>query len=85
MRRFGELDVVVADDLDPVAPGIEKIEKAPGQRLDAGLGQGLAHRLLVIDHQPEMAPVIRWLSAALLQREELIAKIDEGRVLALAT
>ena len=32
IRRFRELDVLVADDLDAVAPGIEEIEEAPGQR-----------------------------------------------------
>ena len=84
IRRLGELDVVIADDLDAVAPGIEEIQEPAGQRLDAGLRERLADRVLVIDHEPEMTPVIGGLLAALLQREELIAKIDEGRGLALA-
>src|SRR5262245_414639 len=82
--RLGELDIVVADDLDPVAPGIDKIEEAPRQPLDPGIGERRAHRLLFIHHQPEMPAVIGRLPAPLLQREELIAKIDESRVLALA-
>src|SRR6185436_15851313 len=84
VRRLGELDVVVTDDLDAVAPWVEKIKEATGQRLDARLGQGIAHRLLVIDDQPEMPAVIGCLPAAVLQREELVAQIDEGRILALA-
>ena len=83
VRRLGELDVVVADDLKPVAPWIKKVEEAPGQWLDTGLGKGLAHRLFVIDHQPEMPPVICRLRPAFLQREELIAKIDKSGVFAI--
>jgi hypothetical protein len=30
MRRLGELDVGVADDLDPVAPRVEEIRNGPG-------------------------------------------------------
>src|SRR5258707_378532 len=77
--------VVVAHDLDAVAPRIEKIQEPAGQRLDARGRERLAHRLLVVDHEAEMTPVIAGLPAALLQGEELIAKIDEGGVLALAS
>ena len=83
IRRLGELDVVIADDLDAVAPRIEKIEKLTGQRLYTHLGQRFPHRFLVIDDKPEMTAVIGSLPAAFLKREELIAEIDEGRVLAL--
>ena len=84
VRRLGELDVVIADDLDAVAPRIEKIEKLTGQRLYTHLGQRLPHRFLVIDDKPEMTAVVGSLRTALLKREELIAEIDESRVLALA-
>src|SRR5581483_1203684 len=84
MRRLGELDVVVADDLDAVPPRIEEIQEPPRERLDARRGECLAHRFLVIDHEAKMPAVICGLPAALLQREELVAKIDEGHVLALA-
>src|SRR3546814_1076531 len=72
----------MADDLVAVAPGIEESEETPGQRLDSGLRQRLAHRLLVVDHQAEVAVVVGRLAAALLQREELVAEIDEGGGLA---
>src|SRR5262245_27027652 len=84
VRRLRELDVVIPDDLDAVAPGIAEIKEAPGQHLDPGLRQRLAHRLFVIDDQAEMPAVIGGLPTAFLQGEELIAKIDESRVLALA-
>src|SRR4051812_37858170 len=81
---LGELDVVVADDLYPVAPRVEKVEKPARQRLDTRLGQRLADCFLVVDHESEMATVIGRLRSAFLQREELVAEIDEGRSAALA-
>jgi hypothetical protein len=51
VRRLGELDIGVADDLDAVASGVEKIEERTGQRLDARFGQRAAHRFLVVDDQ----------------------------------
>ena len=84
MRRLGELDVVVADDLNTVAPRVEKIQEAPGQDLHAGGGQSCAHGLLVIDHEPEMAAVVAGLLAALLKGKKLIAEIDKGGMIALA-
>src|SRR5262245_1704716 len=84
VRRLAELNIVVADDLDAVAPWIPEIEKRAGQRFDTGSGQRLADRLLVIDHETEMAAVVGGLLPPLLQREELVAEIDEGRRLALA-
>src|SRR5262245_16495189 len=84
IRRLGELDVIVADDLDPVAPRVEEVEEATGQRLDAGCRERAANRVLVVDHEAEMAAVVGRLLTALLQRQELVAQIDEGRGLALA-
>ena len=34
VRRFAELDVVVADDLDAVAPRVLEVEKSAGKNLD---------------------------------------------------
>jgi hypothetical protein len=34
VRRFRELNIVVADNLDAVAPRIEKVKERAGQRLD---------------------------------------------------
>src|SRR5215468_2189636 len=84
VRRLGELNVVVADDLEAVAPGIAEIEEPARQRLDARRRQRAADRVLVIDHETEMTAIIGGLGAALLQRDELIAQIDERRGLALA-
>src|SRR5262245_9500350 len=84
VRRLGELDVVVPDDLYSVAPGVAEIEEAAGQRLDPRRRQRAAHRVLVVDHESKMTAVVGGLGAALLQRQELIAQIDEGRGLALA-
>jgi hypothetical protein len=47
---LGELDVVVADDLDAVTPGIAKIEEGPANKGDTCCIERLAGRLLVIHH-----------------------------------
>lgn len=83
VRRLGELDVVIADDLDAVAPRIEKVEKRARQRFDAGVSQRFAYGVLVIDHKAKMTAVVSGLGTALLERKELVAQIDEGRCLAL--
>jgi hypothetical protein len=72
VRRLRELDVFVADDLYSVAPRVEEIEKLTGQRVDAGLRQRTADRVLVINHESKMTAVVGSLGAALLEREELI-------------
>ena len=51
VRRLGELDIVVADDLDAIAPRVEKVEKRAGQGLDPRIGQRLADGILVVDHK----------------------------------
>jgi hypothetical protein len=79
VRRFGELNIIVADDLDAVTPGIAEVEKWTRQRLDACFGKRLAGRLLVIDDQAKMTAVVEGLSAAFLERKKLVAKIDESR------
>src|SRR5262245_9612474 len=84
VRRLGELDIVIPDDLDPIAPGIAEIKKAPRQHLHPRFAQRNPHSLLVIHDKPEMPPIIRRLPPAFLQSQELIAKIDEGGVFALA-
>src|SRR5690349_19680743 len=73
VRRLGELNVVVADDLYAVAPGVAEIEERARQRLDARRRQRAADRVLVVDHETEMTAIVGGLGAALLQREELIA------------
>src|SRR5262249_29430410 len=82
--RLGELDVVVAHDLDPVAPRISEIEEAARQHLDLRRLERTARRLLVVDHQAEMAAIVGRLLAAFLEGDELVAQVDEGHGLALA-
>src|SRR5712671_1432886 len=82
--RLGKLDIVVADDLYPVPPRVEKVEEPAGQRIDARAGQCRADCFLVVDHKSKMATVVSGLGTALLQREELVAKVDESRSAALA-
>src|SRR6185369_5452630 len=81
---LGELDVVVSDDLDAIAPRVAKIEEAPFERGDTSRLELLAGRFLVIDNQTEMATVISGLFTAPLQRNELIAQVDEGHGIAFA-
>jgi len=80
--RLGELDIVVADDLDAIAPGVAEVEEGPGQGFDAGLGHRPADRVLVVDHQAEVAAVVRGLLSSPLEGQELVAQVDEGHVLA---
>src|SRR5215831_13889959 len=84
VRRLAELDVVIAHDLDPVSPRIQKIKETPGQDRDAGRDQSRAQCLLVVHHQAEVAPVVGCLPASPLQGDELIPKIDECGIFALA-
>src|SRR4029079_2152753 len=83
--RLGELDVLVADNLDAVAPRVEKVEKRPRQRFDSRLSHRLADGFLVVDHKPKMTSIVSRLSSAFLQCEELVAQIDKCRSTAFAS
>ena len=48
VRRLGELDIVRADDLDAVAPWVEKIEKGPGKRLNPRVGHRFCGALRIL-------------------------------------
>ncbi len=54
MRRFGELDVGILDDLDAVAPRVEEIEKRPRQQPGAGRFCESPHARPVVDDQTDM-------------------------------
>ena len=84
MWRLGELDVDVADDLDAIAPRVEEVQEAPRKDHDASCGQCRPDSLFVIDHQPEVSPVVAGLLAAFLKGKKLIAQIDESGMFALA-
>ena len=77
-----ELHLVVLDDLDEVAPGVEEVEPAARADLHAGGFESAPRRLLVVDHEPEMAGAVRTTRAALHEREELVADVDEGSAVA---
>src|SRR5262249_39654498 len=67
----------VVDDLDEVSPRIVEVEPA-SERLYAELLQALTHGLLVVHDQPEVTCLIRCLTAAARERDELVAHVDEG-------
>src|SRR5215831_1719122 len=67
---FGELDVVIADDFDAVAPRVAEVEERSLDRSNAGGIQGGARRLLVVDHQAKMTAIVCRLFAALLKGDE---------------
>lgn len=52
------MDVVVADDLDAVTPGIAKIQEGPANKGDACCIERLAGRLLVIHHEADMTAIV---------------------------
>src|SRR5271170_4133953 len=81
---LGKLDVVVADDLDAVAPGVAKVQEGSISRGDSCGVERPASRLLVVDHEAKMAAIVGRLLTTLLQGYELVAQIDEGHGLALS-
>src|SRR4029077_14926206 len=85
IRRLGELNVLVSDDLYAVAPRIEKVEKRSGEGLDARVTQCLASGLLVIDHKSKVTSIVDRLCTALLECKELVTQIDERHGIAFAS
>ena len=77
-RRLRELDVAVVDHLPVVAPRVEEV--VPTDHLRAGLARPLHCCLLVVDHEADVASTVRRLRPACLERDELVAEIDEGHV-----
>src|SRR5438045_6045934 len=75
---LGELNVRVADDLDEVSPGIAKIEKRTGRNPDPGGEDRGACGFLVLDDQAEVAAARGGGIFHLLERQELVAEVDEG-------
>jgi hypothetical protein len=73
VRCLGELDVFIADDLNPITPGVAKVEETSGEQRDTSRLERLESRLLVIDDQTEMATIVRGLLTAFLKRNKLIA------------
>src|SRR5713101_1514970 len=85
VRRFSKLDILVRDDLYPVAPRVSKVEKRSRQGLDTRVDQCFASGLFVIDYKPKMTPIVDGLCTALLERNELVSQIDERHGIAFAS
>ncbi len=64
--------------------GVAEIQKRTADRLDPRRHEGGARRLPVSDNETDMPAVIGGLFASRLQRDELVAEIDEGHRLVLA-
>jgi hypothetical protein len=64
--------------------GSRKSRKGPGRGSIPRFSQRFADRILVVDHKSKMAPVVSRLGTTFLERQELIAQIDEGGSSALA-
>ena len=75
--RLRELHLVVLHDLDAVAPRIVEVEASAARYVDARLEQRAARLLLVVDDEAEVPRAVRLLRAALHQRNELVAHVDE--------
>ena len=80
--RFGELAVVVGNDFDAVAPGVEDVEPVV-DAFDAEFLHRSSHRITIVDDEAEVALGIGDLAAAESELDELVAEIDEGVVFAL--
>jgi hypothetical protein len=76
VRRLTELDVVIGNDLNAIAPWVHEIEKRAGQWVNIRIAQRLADCFLVIDHKPKMAAVVSTLLTALLERKELVSSMS---------
>jgi len=72
---FGELDIVIADDLNAVAPWVAEVKEWARERGHAGSLEGRARRLRVVDHQAEMATIVCGLFPPFLKGDELVAQI----------
>jgi hypothetical protein len=82
---LGELNVVVPDDLNTVAPRIAEIENRPWEQIHDCMGQRSPNSFLVVDKEAEVTSIVRTLVIAFLERNELVAEIDKHYVLALAS
>src|SRR5215469_13672361 len=78
MRRLGELNIGVLDDLDAVSPGVEKIEERSGQEPSARRLDPRAHARAVIDDKAEMPALVFVASFGFHQVDELVAELDES-------
>jgi hypothetical protein len=78
-RCLRELDLGVFDDLHEIAPRIAEVEPGSGKDVDPRLYQGSARGCPIVDDQAQVAALVGRLGAALGERDELVADVDEGR------
>ncbi len=84
MRRFGELDVRIADHLETIAPRVEEIHEGAIDQLRPGRRGQRLYRRAVVDDDAEMPARILVRRLRLHQGDELVAHVDEGLALAFA-
>jgi hypothetical protein len=75
---FVKRHLVVLHDLDEVAPRVAKFEPPNGRDLGTRLLERAPRRLLVVDDESELTVRVGLLRAALRERDELVAHVDEG-------
>src|SRR6185503_18643232 len=76
-RGLRELNFAVFDDLQVVAPGVEKVEAAAAERPDPRRIEGSPDGLLVVDDETEVTRLVGRLAAAFGEGDELVAHVDE--------
>ncbi len=84
---LGELDGGIFDNLQMIAPGVEKVEPVGEGAFEDFAAEPLdrfADRLTIIDHHAEVALGIGLLAAAGTQGDELVAEVDKSHRLFLA-
>jgi len=78
MRRLGELNIPVRDDLDTICPGIEKVEEESRQEPSTCGLDPRTHTRTIIDDEPEMPAAVLVLRRGFHQVDELISELDES-------
>jgi hypothetical protein len=73
-----EVYSVVADILQPVAPGIQHVQEGPRRRVDPTVAQCPSHGPAVVDNQPDMTARRGAGAITLLQDQELAGEIEIG-------
>jgi hypothetical protein len=81
---LGELDIRVVNDLYAVAQGSRKSRKGPSSKRTPAAWSALRAATLYRRRQDRMTAIVGRLFATLLERDELVAQIDEGHGVALA-
>ena len=76
--RLRELNILIINNLDGIAPRIAEVKKRSFNLFDSGRLRSASSSFLIIDNETEMTAVVGGLLASLLQGYELVAKIDEG-------